>query len=110
MSPEHFVYWLQGFMELADPKELDAKELQIIKDHLKEVFNKVTPQRYQLPPDLWIGDRNHIHYTYGYRESTGAGTSYEQSTGETYAASTQAPDQNTQRQSDTDLLNVTIGC
>ncbi len=43
MTAEQFTYWLQGFMETADPKSIDEKQTQIIKDHLKLVFTKVTP-------------------------------------------------------------------
>ncbi len=43
MSPEQFAYWLQGFLELGDVKEIDPRETQIIKDHLKLVFSKETP-------------------------------------------------------------------
>jgi hypothetical protein len=49
LTPELFCYWLQGFMEMQDPKELDCTQTQIIKDHLNEVFDKVTPQRTGLP-------------------------------------------------------------
>ena len=47
MTPEQFCYWLQGFIEIAgdDLKKLDEKRIQIIKDHLDLVFNKVTPDR-----------------------------------------------------------------
>lgn len=45
MSYETFVTWLHGFMELANPKTLDEKQVQIIKDHLALVFTKVTPDR-----------------------------------------------------------------
>jgi hypothetical protein len=44
MTPEQFVYWLQGFMEMADPKELNKTQTQQIKDHLKLVFDKKTPE------------------------------------------------------------------
>lgn len=43
MTPEQFVYWLQGFLETANPKEIGEKETQIIKDHLQTVFKKETP-------------------------------------------------------------------
>jgi hypothetical protein len=43
MTAEQFTYWLQGFIETADPKFIDERQTQIIKEHLKLVFNKVTP-------------------------------------------------------------------
>jgi hypothetical protein len=45
MTAEQFAYWLQGFMEVADPIELDSSQTAIIKDHLALVFNKQTPDR-----------------------------------------------------------------
>lgn len=52
MTPENFCYWLQGFVEIADPKELTPDQLQEIKNHLKLVFNKVTPQLNPWNPDF----------------------------------------------------------
>jgi hypothetical protein len=46
MTAEQFVYWLQGFMEVANPTTLNESETQVIKDHLKLVFDKQTPDRY----------------------------------------------------------------
>jgi hypothetical protein len=43
MTAEQFTYWLQGFIEINDPKTIGEKETQIIKDHLATVFKKVTP-------------------------------------------------------------------
>jgi hypothetical protein len=43
MTPENFVYWLQGVLEIADPKQLDEKQIQIIKDHIKLILRKETP-------------------------------------------------------------------
>lgn len=43
ITPEQFCYWFKGFLEVADPEKLNAKQLQIVKDHLDLVFNKVTP-------------------------------------------------------------------
>ena len=45
MTPENFTYWIQGFFEISDAKKLDETQVQIIKDHLDLVFNKVTPDR-----------------------------------------------------------------
>lgn len=44
MTSEQFTYWLQGFMEICDPEILDERQTQIIKDHLKLVFDKQTPE------------------------------------------------------------------
>jgi len=44
MTAEQFVYWLQGFMEVADPIELDKRQTQQIKNHLKLIFDKRTPE------------------------------------------------------------------
>ena len=43
MTQENFVYWLNGFLEISDAKKLNEKQVQIIKDHLALVFEKVTP-------------------------------------------------------------------
>jgi hypothetical protein len=61
MTTEQFVYWLQGFMEVANPKTLDESQTQVIKDHLKLLFDKQTPDRdseksnpiINIPPNIW---------------------------------------------------------
>ena len=45
MKPEQFVYWLQGYLEIQDPKEIDEHSTKVIKDHLDLVFTKLTPDR-----------------------------------------------------------------
>jgi len=45
MTPEQFTYWLKGFIEIENPKELDENKTQILKDHIDLVFNKLTPNR-----------------------------------------------------------------
>lgn len=54
MTAEQFTYWLQGFMEMGQPTELNANQVQIIKDHLKLVFDKQTPDRTQEPDIDWF--------------------------------------------------------
>ncbi len=56
MNSTEFCYWLQGYLELReDDKPLTAKQVQIVKDHLALVFQKVTPDR-DAEPDVWPGD------------------------------------------------------
>jgi hypothetical protein len=43
MTPEQFVYWLQGYFEIARPHSITPQEVFIIKDHLQLVFHKATP-------------------------------------------------------------------
>jgi hypothetical protein len=46
MTFDGFCWWLKGHFELEDTAEgLSARQVQIIKDHLDLVFNKVTPDR-----------------------------------------------------------------
>lgn len=45
MEAQDFCYWLQGFFELSEGKKLTPKQVEIIKDHLNLVFDKVTPDR-----------------------------------------------------------------
>lgn len=44
MTPRDFAYWLQGYMEMENPTSLNEEQTQIIKDHLKLVFDKQTPE------------------------------------------------------------------
>lgn len=48
MTPESFTYWLQGFVELSDTDTISEKQWLVIKDHLKLVFDKKTPDRYSV--------------------------------------------------------------
>lgn len=44
MSPENFVYWLQGLLELSpDLKTLNEGQVKMIRDHLHYVFNGKQP-------------------------------------------------------------------
>jgi hypothetical protein len=49
MTPEQFTYWLQGFIEVENPKTLNLRQTKIIKDHLELVFKKETPNRNSRP-------------------------------------------------------------
>lgn len=43
MNSTDFTYWLQGFVELTETSTISEKQWQVIKDHLKLVFDKKTP-------------------------------------------------------------------
>jgi len=43
MTPEQFCYWLQGYYELTNDTDRLSQRDHIIRDHLREVFKKVTP-------------------------------------------------------------------
>lgn len=68
MTAEQFVYWLQGFMEMSEPQSLSEKQTTIIKDHLKLVFDKQTPDRNRLltetPTTPYPGIMYPDQYTY----------------------------------------------
>lgn len=49
MTSEQFAYWLQGFVEL-NGSGPTPEQWQSIKDHLKTVFVKVTPEVRQIAP------------------------------------------------------------
>lgn len=55
MTPEQFVYWLQGFMEVGNPSTLSRKQVLQIKDHLSLVFDKEIPNRWSPP----VSDSHH---------------------------------------------------
>jgi hypothetical protein len=44
MKPENFITWLKGYIQLNGNKP-DARQWQIIQDHLALVFDKKTPDR-----------------------------------------------------------------
>lgn len=52
MTPEQFVYWLNGFAELNPSLEQPTPEQwKSITEHLKTVFVKVTPE-FQIKPNI----------------------------------------------------------
>lgn len=38
MTSRDFCYWLQGYFEISESKELGEKELEVVKRHLNLVF------------------------------------------------------------------------
>lgn len=50
MTPERFCDWLQGFVEIQDSEYVTDKQWLVIKDHLKLVFDKKTPDRTEFNP------------------------------------------------------------
>lgn len=42
MTPENFVYWLNGFLEIGKPVVLNEIQVQEIKNHIRLVLNKQT--------------------------------------------------------------------
>jgi hypothetical protein len=49
MTPENFVYWIQGYIELTKAYENDLgmteKQVKCIEDHVNLVLKKETPNR-----------------------------------------------------------------
>jgi hypothetical protein len=54
MTSEQFVYWFNGFLEIAQPEVITATQISIINDHLALVLKKETPTR-ELPKPLKVG-------------------------------------------------------
>lgn len=52
MTPEQFVYWLQGYTEICEQAGgISEQQWKIICDHLKEVFHKKTPDYAKAAPN-----------------------------------------------------------
>lgn len=52
MTPEHFVYWLQGFSELGGKSPPTQEQWESIRAHLNLVFEKVTPDVGSKKPEV----------------------------------------------------------
>jgi len=51
MTSRDFAYWLQGYFEVSNPKEIGEKETDLIKRHLAMVF------KHEIDPSM--GDESH---------------------------------------------------
>lgn len=51
MTSVNFAYWLQGFFEITEPKEINAEQTELIKRHLNLVF------KHEIDPAM--GDQKH---------------------------------------------------
>ena len=92
MTPENFVYWLQGYFELQDAyittlrvEYLDKAQVQLIKDHLKLVLEKKTAVRLPYsfsPPIVDTNGMINSEVHWGYKDNgpeiitTGIATAY----------------------------------
>lgn len=51
MTSRDFCFWLQGFFEVTDPKQITEQQTQLIKNHLNLVF------KHEIDPSM--GDETH---------------------------------------------------
>lgn len=51
MKARDFAFWLQGYFEVSQPKEIGANETEMIKKHLALVF------KHEIDPEM--GDEQH---------------------------------------------------
>ena len=51
MTSQNFAYWLMGYFEVSNPKEIGPKETESIKNHLALVF------KHEIDPSM--GDEKH---------------------------------------------------
>lgn len=52
MTPENFVYWLQGHCEMNPNTPPTQEQWEMIKDHLKTVFKKETKDFGDFTPEI----------------------------------------------------------
>ena len=76
MTPEQFVYWLNGYFEITDLKVLGIRQCQVIKDHLDLVFGKETVDRSRgdvyrpVKKNNLSMSRDEMASSYGHRETS----------------------------------------
>jgi hypothetical protein len=74
MTPENFVYWLQGYFEISDgcnplmrvPGLLGGDQIQIIRDHLKLVLDKKTSVKlpFSFSPPVMTTGIDPVYYSH----------------------------------------------
>jgi hypothetical protein len=52
MKAENFCFWLQGFFELTDPKQVTPEQAEQIKTHLALVFQHDPAMAHKAPPPI----------------------------------------------------------
>jgi hypothetical protein len=58
LTPENFVYWLNGYFELGG-QDLTEQHIAVIKDHISLVLNKTTPTSFFPKHNgLWFNEAN----------------------------------------------------
>jgi hypothetical protein len=46
MNSDQFIHWLWGYFEIADPKEMGEKEVELLKKRLTAVYEKEIEPKY----------------------------------------------------------------
>ncbi len=61
MTPEQFVYWLQGYVDInaqsGDEVGITRAQWQVVKDNLKEVFHPRIQELSANPPPIELYER-----------------------------------------------------
>lgn len=60
MNERDFCYWLQGYFELNGTRELSAKQVEIVREHLQLVLNKVTNAPVDLSSRTFVDVPTHL--------------------------------------------------
>ena len=60
MNERDFCYWLQGYFELNGAEELSAKQVEIVREHLQLVLNKVTRASVDLSSRTFVDVPTHL--------------------------------------------------
>lgn len=75
MTSRDFVFWLQGFFEITEPKEINEKQTEMIKNHLNLVFyhevDNISKQKEELNDGISIqNDTEELKESYDYLNKT----------------------------------------